>query len=223
MKAEGVESLYPFLYAGESDLDAVLAEVRRSTVEKATEIVALRRRLAEEQGEALAACAADMAARFDSGGRLLTFGNGGSSTDAADIAQLFLQPRTGNPLPAFCLGSSVAVLTALSNDVGFDVVYARQVAAFGRPGDMVFGISTSGGSRNVLRGFDEARRRGLLTVGMAGYEGGQMAESGLVDHLIVVPSASVHRIQEAQTTAYHVLWTLVQEALAPNDASPAPG
>lgn len=213
MKAEGIESLYPFLYAGETDLESVLAEVRRSTVEKATEIVALRRRFGEEQGEALAACAAEMAARFGTGGRLLTFGNGGSSTDAADISQLFLQPRTGRALPAFCLGSGVAVLTALSNDVGFDVVYARQVAAFGRPGDMVFGISTSGGSHNVLRAFEEARRRGILTVGMAGYEGGQMAGSDLVDHLFVIPSASVHRIQEAQTTAYHVLWTLVQEAL----------
>jgi phosphoheptose isomerase len=101
--------------------------------------------------EALAACAVDMAARFGAGGRLLTFGNGGSSTDAADVAQLFLQPRIGRALPAFCLGSGVAVLTALSNDVGFDVVYARQVAVFGRPGDMVFGISTSGGSHNVLR------------------------------------------------------------------------
>jgi D-sedoheptulose 7-phosphate isomerase len=213
MRAEGVESLYPFLYAVESDLDAVLAQVRQSTVEKATEIVELRRRLAEEQGERLAACAAQMAARFESGGRLLTFGNGGSSTDAADVAQLFLQPRDGRSLPAICLGSTVAVLTALSNDVGFDVVFARQVAAFGRPEDMVFGISTSGGSRNVLRAFEEARRRGLLTVGMAGYEGGQMAESGLVDHLFVVPSSSVHRIQEAQTTCYHVLWSLVQEAL----------
>jgi D-sedoheptulose 7-phosphate isomerase len=215
MKAEGVEGLYPFLYAVENDPEAVLAEVRRSTVEKAMEIVALRRRVAEEQGESLAACAAEMAARFRTGGRLLTFGNGGSSTDAADIAQLFMQPRTGRALPAFCLGSGVAVLTALSNDVGFDVVYARQIAAFGRMGDMVFGISTSGGSQNVLRAFEEARRRGLLTVGMAGYEGGQMAESGVVDHLFVVPSASVHRIQEAQTTAYHVLWTLVQEAFGP--------
>jgi D-sedoheptulose 7-phosphate isomerase len=215
MKAEGVESLYPFLYAVESDLESVLAQVRQSTIEKATEIVALRRRFAAEQGDALGACAAEMAACFGAGGRLLTFGNGGSSTDAADVAQLFLQPRAGRALPAFCLGSGVAVLTALANDVGFDVVYARQVAAFGRPGDMVFGISTSGGSANVLRAFEEARRRGILTVGMAGYEGGQMAESGLVDHLFVIPSASVHRIQETQTTAYHVLWTLVQEALGP--------
>ena len=76
-------------------------------------------------------------------------------------------------------------------------------------------MTASGGSENVLRAFEEARRRRLLTVGLAGYDGGRMAESGLVDHLFVVPSASVHRIQEAQTTAYHVLWTLVQEALGP--------
>ena len=219
--SSGMEALYPFLYDEPQGFEAVLEAVSRSTVEKAAEIVAVRRVVAELFGEQLEACARATAERFSAGGRLLTFGNGGSSTDAADVAQLFLQPRTGRALPAFCLGSTVAVLTALSNDVGFDVVYARQVAAFGRPGDMVFGISTSGGSRNVLRAFEEARGRGLLTVGMAGYEGGQMAESGLVDHLFVVPSASVHRIQEAQTSAYHVLWTLVQEALGPGSGSGA--
>jgi D-sedoheptulose 7-phosphate isomerase len=192
----------------------VLQEVARSTIEKATEIVALRRLVAEEQGARLSACAAAMAERFAAGGRLFAFGNGGSSTDAADLAQLFLHPSSGRPLPAFNLTSGVAVLTALSNDVGFDVVFARQLAAIGRSGDIAFGVSTSGGSENVLKGFEEAGRRGLLTVGMAGYDGGRMAESGLVDHLFVIPSPSVHRIQEAQTTAYHVLWTLVQEALA---------
>jgi D-sedoheptulose 7-phosphate isomerase len=211
--AGGIQSLYPFLYSGESDLESVLQQVARSTVEKATEIVALRRLVAEQQGTQLAACAAAMAQRFGAGGRLFTFGNGGSSTDAADVAQLFLHPSSGRPLPAFNLTSGVAVLTALSNDVGFEVVFARQVAAMGRKSDIACGISTSGGSENVLRGFEEARRRGLLTVGLAGYDGGRMAESGLVDHLFVIPSASVHRIQEAQTTTYHVLWALVQEAL----------
>lgn len=217
--AWGIEGLYPFLYAGESNLDSVLDEVSRSTVEKATEIVALRQRFVEEQGERLTACATEMAERFAAGGRLFAFGNGGSSTDAADIAQLFLHPPatpgvSPRALPAFSLTSGVAVLTALANDVGFDVVFARQIAAFSRPGDIVFGVSTSGGSENVLRAFEEAGRRGLMTVGMAGYDGGRMAESGLVERLFVVPSPSVHRIQEAQTTAYHVLWTLVQHALA---------
>lgn len=215
----GIEGLYPFLYAGESDVGAVLEQVSRSTAEKAAEIVALRRRFAEQEGERLAACAAAMADRFAAGGRLFTFGNGGSSTDAADVAQLFLHPprRDGTParaLPAFSLASGVAVLTALANDVGFEVVFARQIGAFARAGDVAFGVSTSGGSENVLRAFEEARRRRLLTVGLAGYDGGRMAESGVVEHLFVVPSASVHRIQETQTTAYHVLWSLVQQHLA---------
>jgi D-sedoheptulose 7-phosphate isomerase len=209
----GIQSLYPFLYAGKSDVDSVLQQVARSTIDKVTEIVALRRQVAEEQGDHLSACAAAMAERFAAGGRLFTFGNGGSSTDAADVAHLFLHPSSGRPLPAFTLTAGVAVLTALSNDVGFEVVFARQLAAMGRKGDIALGISTSGGSENVLRGFEEAGRRGLLTVGLAGYDGGRMAESGLVDHLFVIPSPSVHRIQEAQTTAYHVLWALVQEAL----------
>jgi D-sedoheptulose 7-phosphate isomerase len=104
------------------------------------------------------------------------------------------------------------VLTALANDVSFDVVFARQLAAFARPEDMAFGLSTSGGSSNVLRAFDEARSRGMLTVGLAGYDGGKMRDAGL-DHLFVVPSPSVHRIQEAQTTLYDVLWELVQVSL----------
>ena len=210
-----VEELYPFLYAETNNLDAVLAEVRRSTVEKAAEIVALRTDFVDQQGAALAAAAAAMATRFSAGGRLFTFGNGGSSTDATDVAALFLNPPSGRPLPAMALTTRIAVITALANDVGFDVVFSRQIAAQSAPADMALGVSTSGGSENVLRAFEEARRRRLLTIGLAGYDGGRMAESGLIDHLFVIPSASVHRIQEAQTTAYHVLWSLVQAALTP--------
>jgi D-sedoheptulose 7-phosphate isomerase len=93
------------------------------------------------------------------------------------------------------------------------VVFARQIAAFGAVGDVAVGLSTSGNSANVLHAFDEAARRGLLTVGFAGYDGGKMAEAESIAYLFVVPSASVHRIQEAQTTLYHMLWELVQEAL----------
>lgn len=210
----GVEGLYPFLYAGANDVDEVLAQVRRSTVEKAAEIVELRRRVLREDGDRLVACAAEMAARFTAGGRLYTCGNGGSSTDAFDVASTFLNPPRGRPLPGMCLTGDVAVLTALSNDVGFDVVFARQVAAFGRDRDVVMGLSTSGNSPNVIAAFEEAARRGLLTIGLAGYEGGAMADCDVLDHLFVVPSSSVHRIQEAQTTIYHVLWELVQAHLS---------
>jgi D-sedoheptulose 7-phosphate isomerase len=212
--SSGMEALYPFLYDEPQGFEAVLEAVSRSTVEKAAEIVAVRRVVAEQFGEQLEACARAMAERFSAGGRLFTFGNGGSSTDAAAVAGVFLAGGEGSrPLPALTLTADVAGLTALGNDVGFDVVFARQVAAMGRPGDIALAVSTSGGSENVIRALDEARRRGLLTIGLAGYDGGRMAETDL-DFLFAVPSSSVHRIQEAQTTMYHVLWSLVQGELA---------
>jgi D-sedoheptulose 7-phosphate isomerase len=210
----GTDALYPFLSAHRSDVDGVLAEVQRSTVEKVAETRALREHVLVEHGDALVACAIDMAARFSAGGRLLAFGNGGSSTDAQDLTQTFLGPHRDRPLPALSLASDVATLTALSNDVGFEVTFSRPIAAMGRPDDIAVGLSTSGGSANVLRGLAEARRVGMLTVGFAGYDGGAMAEQGAVDHLFVVPSPSVHRIQESQTTLYHVLWSLTQMVLA---------
>lgn len=211
---QGIESLYPFLYSGQSDLDAVLEEVRRSTEAKAREIVELRERTFERFGDRLIECAAAMADSFATGGKLFAFGNGGSSTDAQDVATMFLAPGPEyRQLPAFSLTSDIAVVTALSNDIGFDVVFARQIAAFGRQGDIAVGLSTSGNSDNLIRAFEEASRRGLITVGLAGYEGGKMAEVDTIDFLFVVPSSSVHRIQEAQTTLYHVLWELTHETL----------
>jgi len=220
-------SLYPFLSSGRGDLERVLEEVRRSTVAKAEEIIALRRTVLERDGERLVACAAEMAARFAAGGRLLAFGNGGSSTDAQDLARLFLSPAVseGVPvppaLPAFALTNDIAVVTALTNDIGFDAVFARQIAAFGRASDIAVGLSTSGNSANLLAGMDEAARRGLLTVGISGADGGKMAELPSIDHLFVIPSASVHRIQEAQTTVYHALWELTVAALAESRGTPA--
>jgi len=219
-----LESLYPFLYAGAADLDAVLEQVRQSTAAKAAEAVSLRELVAEREADRLAACAQAMARSFATGGKLLAFGNGGSSTDAQDLVTTFMHPGgDARPLPAISLTSDVAVVTALANDVGFEVVFARQVAAWGRPDDVAIGLSTSGGSANVLRGFEEASRRGLLTIGLAGYDGGKMAEADTIDYLFVVPSSSVHRIQEAQTTVYHVLWELTQQALAELGVQPLGG
>jgi D-sedoheptulose 7-phosphate isomerase len=209
-----MESLYPFLYASSGDLSGVLDQVRTSTVAKAEEIIELRQTVAARDGDRLARCATECAALFAAGGRLLAFGNGGSATDALAITTLFLNPDgDAPPLPALCLASDPAVLTALCNDIGVEVVFARQVAALGRHGDIAIGLSTSGNSENLLRAFDEASRRGMLTIGIAGYEGGKMAELASIDHLFVAPSSSVHRIQEAQTTIYHVLWQLTVAAL----------
>jgi D-sedoheptulose 7-phosphate isomerase len=188
-------------------------------VAKANEILELRRVVRDADGARLLACAAEMADRFGAGGRLLAFGNGGSATDAQQLVTTFLNPGASNadtsarPLPALGLASDASVLTALSNDVGVDVVFARQLAAFGSKADIAVGLSTSGNSDNLLRAFDEAGRRGMLTIGIAGYSGGKMAELDSIDYLFVAPSASVHRIQEAQTTMYHALWELCQAVL----------
>jgi D-sedoheptulose 7-phosphate isomerase len=207
--AGSMESLYPFLYADTGDLAAVLEQVRASTVAKAGEITELRRVISATDGARLADCARQAAARFAAGGRLFAFGNGGSATDAQQLATLFLHPAgDARPLPAFGLANDTSVVTALCNDIGVDVVFARQLAAFGGRNDIAIGLSTSGNSENLLRAFDEAARRGMLTIGLAGYSGGKMAELDSIDYLFVAPSASIHRIQEAQTTIYQVFWEL---------------
>ena len=213
--SDDLEALYPFLYSETSDLTAVLDQVRASTVAKAAEIGELRRAVGARDGARLEQCAREAAARFAAGGRLFAFGNGGSATDAAQLATLFLNPGgTAPPLPAFGLANDTSVVTALCNDVGLEVVFARQLGALARPADIAVGLSTSGNSANLLRAFSEAGRRGLLTVGLAGYDGGKMAEIASLDYLFVVPSTSIHRIQEAQTTVYQVLWELTVEEMA---------
>src|SRR5580704_1234154 len=194
--SDAMESLYPFLYAETSDLPGVLDQVRASTVAKTEEITELRRVIARRDGARIARCAREMAARFAAGGRLFAFGNGGSAT---------------------------SVVTALCNDIGVDVVFARQLGAFGRAGDIAVGLSTSGNSANLLRAFDEAGRRGMLTIGLAGYDGGKMAELASIDYLFVAPSSSIHRIQEAQTTIYQVLWELTAAEVSHVSRNPGGG
>jgi D-sedoheptulose 7-phosphate isomerase len=206
-------ALYPFLTSAPSDTLALLDDVRASSEAKAREIVALRDRVRAELGPRLLACAVALADVLNAGGRLLAFGNGGSATDAQAVAALFSRPPWGRPFPALALPADIATVTALANDVGFESVYARQLAAHATAGDVAVGLSTSGNSDNVIRALVDARRHGLLTIALSGYEGGRMAETPAIDHLFVVPSASVHRIQEAQTTLYQVLWELTQASL----------
>ena len=207
--------LYPFLDASEHDEEGLLADLSASALDKSGERARLVARTLADEETKMAAAADAMAARFAAGGRLLTFGNGGSATDAATLAQLFRTPPDPGapPLPALCLVEDPAVLTALANDVGSDLVYSRQLMAQARPQDIAVGMSTSGGSRNLLIAFGEAKRRGLLTAGLAGYDGGEMAVSADVDHCLVVRSESVHRIQEAQAAVGLALWSSVQARL----------
>ena len=172
---ESTAFLYPFIEGDEREVAPLLASLEQSAVAKAEASAELRAATSAQMREQLAQLADIMAARFVGGARLFTFGNGGSSTDAASLAELFARPPWGRPLPARSLVDDSAVVTALGNDVGFDLVFSRQLIAHGAPGDIAVGISTSGSSRNVLTAFAEARTRGMITVGLAGYDGGEMA------------------------------------------------
>jgi D-sedoheptulose 7-phosphate isomerase len=205
--------LYPFLGSGGADLDAVLADVRASALLKAGEASALRTQTLADGEAALRAAAAELRARFDAGGALLALGNGGSATDAMDaVADLVSPPaeRRWPARPALDLSADPAILTAIANDIGPEAMFARQVIAYGRPGDALLAFSTSGGSKNVIAAMSEARRRGLMTIAMVGYDGGEIAAGGLADHVVVSRSEHIPRIQEAQASAWHVLRELVE-------------
>jgi D-sedoheptulose 7-phosphate isomerase len=191
----------------------VLATLADSVARTALEVVDLRRAVADSYAGQLAACAQAIADAAGRSGRIFTFGNGTSSCDAQQVATVFLHPPRGWPVPAMSLTNDVAMLTALRDDAGFELVFARQLTALGRAGDVALGLSAGGGCTNVLRAFEEARRIGMLTVGLTGDDGEPMAAEGLVDFLFLTPSSSTHRVQEVQTTLYHLLWELTQRRL----------
>jgi D-sedoheptulose 7-phosphate isomerase len=201
---------YPFLHDQESiSLADVLADVKTSTLKKCADIVELRGRVLEHYADEMVRCARAMAQSFANGGKLLAFGNGGSATDAQDVAVDCMLCG----LPAISLTNDIGVVTAVGNDVGFENVFLRQVIAFGKAGDIAVGISTSGNSRNVEMAFETAHRMGLTTIGLAGYEGGKTAalqRAGIVDFCFIAPSTYIPRIQEAHATIYHTLIDLAR-------------
>ncbi len=203
--------LYPFLGERETDLDAVVGDVRASVLMKANEVAELRRQTLDESGDQLIAAAAALRRMFESGGRLFALGNGGSATDAMDVVADFRQARAGWPArPAVDLTENAAILTAIANDIGVDAIFQRQVIAHGREDDALIALSTSGNSINVIEALVEARRRGMCTIALVGYDGGRIADEGIADHVIVTRSQHIPRIQEAQASAYHVLRELVE-------------
>ena len=210
---EPTNFLYPFIDAQEDDAESLLADLAASAQAKATESLALRRSTLKANAELLDEAATEMARRFASGGRLFTFGNGGSCTDSTTLARLFARPPLGNPLPAWSLTADQAILTALGNDVGFELVFARQLIARAKAGDIAIAMSTSGNSPNLLTALGEARQRGLYTIGFAGYDGGAFADNPNVDACFVVRSQSVHRIQESQALLGYQLWLTVHDRL----------
>jgi D-sedoheptulose 7-phosphate isomerase len=209
---------YPFLFeGGKASIEDVLAQVRHSTLEKCREVIALRRATLEHSGKQIVTAGEAMARAFANGATLLAFGNGGSTTDAQDLVTELINPPfpDWSPLPAIALTNDIAVITGVGNDVGFDNIYTRQVIAFGRPGDIALGISTSGNSINVLVALEQAKKQGMLTVALAGYDGGKIMRSSAVDYCMLSPSDHIPRIQEAQATAYHALIEVIYNLLKP--------
>ncbi len=207
---------YPFLFeGGKASIEDVLTQVRHSTIEKCNEVIALRRMTLEHTGPQIVAAGQAMAHAFASGATLFAFGNGGSTTDAQDMVTELLNPPFAHwsPLPAIALTNDMAVVTAVGNDVGFDNIFLRQIIAFGRKGDIALGISTSGNSTNVLTALQQARKQGLLTFGLTGYDGGKMLKSQVIDMCINVSSDHIPRIQEAQATVYHALLEVIHAIL----------
>lgn len=213
MSGETTGFLYPFIEADERDTSGLLADLAESARLKIIESGSLSAATLEGCVDMVKLTGRKMADRFRAGGRLFAFGNGGSATDADGIVELFRNPPMSSPLPAVSLVSDSAVLTALSNDVGYELSFSRQLIAHARAGDMAIGFSTSGNSPNLLRAFEEAARRKVLTLGLSGYDGGAMAASGSIDHCFTVRSESVHRIQEAQDALVWALWCTVDECM----------
>jgi len=214
---EATDFLYPFIEGDERDAPALLADLSRSAQGKWAQSAVLREQTLVRCLDQIDEVGAAMARRFEAGGQLFAFGNGGSATDADAVAQLFTRPPWGVPLAARSLACDHAVLTALSNDISFDVVFSRQLEANGRPGDMAVGLSTSGNSENLMRAFAQAAKLGMLTVGLAGYDGGRMGTCPDLRHCLVARSDSVHRVQETQSALVHALWKSVQAQLGLDD------
>jgi D-sedoheptulose 7-phosphate isomerase len=211
-----LKSLYPFLHGSEKDPASEQQALLNSVQQKAAHSLDVKQKFFDTHGEALIEAARAVAGVYLNKGRMFSMGNGGSSCDAAHFAVEFQHPVTaGRPaLPATNLCVDTAVMTAVGNDVGMEHIYLRQLDAHGKAGDGLMGFSTSGNSANLLAAYRKAKELGIVTLGLAGGSGGDMKNSGLVDHCLVVDTDSIHRVQEVHVACYHILWDLVHTLLA---------
>jgi D-sedoheptulose 7-phosphate isomerase len=205
--------LYPFLGRQKQDTSGVLGQAAASIRTKAEDDERLREEVAEREAERIVQAALTMRERVQAGGKLILFGNGGSATDANDWAlDCALPLKPFSPIPAVSLAMEPANVTAVANDVGAEAIFLRQLIALAEPQDVAVGISTSGGSANIVAALEEARKRGLLTVALLGYDGGEVLRRGLADFPLVVRCDYIPRIQEVQASIYHVLLEVLAEA-----------
>jgi len=191
--------------------------VKDAILRKARESAEVKEQFFRAEADRIEALVRVMAERFARGGQLYVMGNGGSAADAQHVAVEFFHPiiEKRRPLPALALTTDQALVTAISNDRDFAKVFADQLRVLARPGDMALAISTSGQSPNLVQALEAAREHGLLTIAFTGKDGGRLAE--LAEYCFVVPSFSIHRIQETHVALYHIVWDLVHVALGEDD------
>lgn len=191
--------------------------MRDSMLRKARESARAAEAMIERDADRLQRCVEGMAARFTAGGRLWLMGNGGSACDAQHLAVELVHPiiEKRRALPAIALTTDTATLTAIGNDADFTLIFAEQLRVLGSPGDLALGISSSGQAANVIRGIERARQLGMLTIAFTGRDGGRLAS--VAEHVFVVPSFSIHRIQECHTLLVHLLWDHLHIALGEED------
>jgi D-sedoheptulose 7-phosphate isomerase len=200
------EFLYPFLGREKQGTTDLVAEVAASIVMKVQDDSKLRAQGARDEAEQISSATLAIHERLRRGGKLIIFGNGGSATDANDFAIDCVLPPSGyQSIPAVSLSLEPANITAVANDIGTDAIFLRQLIAQARPDDVAVGISTSGGSRNIIAALEEARKRKLLTVALLGYDGGEIKRKRLADFPVVVNCDYIPRIQEVQASIYHVM------------------
>jgi D-sedoheptulose 7-phosphate isomerase len=190
-----------------------MSDLSDLVLEWASESAFIKQKFFRDHAERVVACAREITMRLMSGGKIMSFGNGGSAADALHIAVEFTNPviKERPPLPAMSLSADVSILTSLANDFDYAEIFSRQVAVYGRSSDVLIGLSTSGESANVVKALEVGKRLGALTVALTGKDGGPCTE--VVDFAFAVPSHNILRIQECHLTLYHIIWDMVHTLL----------
>jgi len=198
-------------------VDKLNETFRDKIVRKCGESMEMKEKFFSKYAGQIESLSREMADRFTDGKRLFTMGNGGSLCDALHFAVEFTHPiiEKRPAFPAISLMTDIATMTAVGNDIDYSRIFLNQLRLLGQSGDMALAVSTSGKSPNLIYALEEARKKEMLTIAWAGKDGGRFPE--IADYCFIVPSYSIHRIQEAHATLVHVLWDLIHVALGAED------
>src|SRR5712691_3750682 len=218
-KSNARESQLTMSATVETVADRLREPFREKVLRKCGESMEMKEKFFSQYADSLDEMSHALAERFDQGGRLFVMGNGGSLCDALHIAVEFNHPIIEKRVafPAIPLMTDIATMTAISNDLDFTRVYVNQLRLHGLPNDIAMVFSTSGKSPNLIYALEKAREKKMMTVAFSGKDGGRFPE--VSDYCFVVPSYSIHRIQEVHATAVHIIWDLVHIALGAEDVT----